>query len=136
MQSDDHLRDVQSVMMIMSRIGHGVATAIETTAGPELNGNGPIAVLFALDLEGPKRPTELQEITGLTSGGVSKLLDRMEALGLVTREFGAIAEDRRGALVRLTPRGRRTSRKIGNAVGDALAELRVQIKELGRLVEP
>ena len=123
-------------MMIMSRIGHGVATAIETAAGPELNGNGPIAVLFALDLEGAKRPTELQEITGLTSGGVSRLLDRMEALGLVTREFGAIAEDRRGSVVRLTPKGRRTSRKIGKAVGDALAELRVQIKELGKLVEP
>ncbi|MEV5239134.1 MarR family transcriptional regulator [Streptomyces cinnamoneus] len=42
----------------------------------------------------------------LSTGGVTRLVDRMEAAGLVVRD--ADPDDRRGRLVRLTPRGEET----------------------------
>ncbi|MDX3588191.1 MarR family transcriptional regulator [Streptomyces europaeiscabiei] len=43
----------------------------------------------------------------LTTGGATRLVDRMEAAGLVTREESPA--DRRGKLVRLTPLGEETA---------------------------
>ena len=43
----------------------------------------------------------------LTTGGATRLVDRMEAAGLVTREESPA--DRRGKLVRLTPLGEETT---------------------------
>ncbi|WP_269858528.1 MarR family winged helix-turn-helix transcriptional regulator [Streptomyces sp. RPT161] len=43
----------------------------------------------------------------LTTGGATRLVDRMETAGLVARE--AAADDRRMQLVRLTPPGERTA---------------------------
>src|SRR3954447_21779309 len=43
----------------------------------------------------------------LTTGGVTRLVDRMEAAGLVARDENP--EDRRGRLVRLTPLGEQTA---------------------------
>jgi DNA-binding MarR family transcriptional regulator len=49
-------------------------------------------------------PTELMHATMLSSGGVTKRLDRLEAAGLVGRRPDP--SDRRGTLVRLTRRGK------------------------------
>jgi DNA-binding MarR family transcriptional regulator len=49
-------------------------------------------------------PTELARATMLTSGGMTKRLDRLEQAGLVERRPDP--DDRRGTLVRLTRRGR------------------------------
>jgi DNA-binding MarR family transcriptional regulator len=51
-------------------------------------------------------PTELRRATLLSSAGMTKRLDRMTAAGLVERRRDP--GDRRGTLVRLTARGRRT----------------------------
>lgn len=51
-------------------------------------------------------PTQLMHATMLSSAGMTKRLDRMAAAGLVERHPDPA--DRRGTLVRLTPRGRRT----------------------------
>ena len=50
-------------------------------------------------------PTELAQATMLTSGGITKRLDRLVEAGLVERRPDP--DDRRGTLVRLTRRGRR-----------------------------
>jgi DNA-binding MarR family transcriptional regulator len=49
-------------------------------------------------------PTELMRTTMLSSGGMTKRLDRMAQAGLVERRSDP--DDRRGVLVRLTSRGR------------------------------
>lgn len=51
-------------------------------------------------------PTRLMHATLLSSAGMTKRLDRMAAAGLVERHPDA--SDRRGTLVRLTARGRKT----------------------------
>jgi DNA-binding MarR family transcriptional regulator len=50
------------------------------------------------------RPTDLMDATMLSSGGITKRLDRLTEAGLVERRPDP--HDRRGALVRLTRRGR------------------------------
>jgi DNA-binding MarR family transcriptional regulator len=61
-------------------------------------------------------PTQLTRATMLSSGGMTKRLDRMAEAGLVERR--ADPADRRGTLVRLTRRGRST---IDKAVAAHLA---------------
>ncbi len=55
-----------------------------------------------LDLMGPSTPGKLAERTGLTTGGVTVMLDRLEKAGLVRREPNP--NDRRSVLVRVNPR--------------------------------
>lgn len=49
------------------------------------------------------RMQELSELVVFTSGGLSRLVDRMEAVGYLARELSP--EDRRGIYVCLTPKG-------------------------------
>ena len=76
-------------------------------------------VLAALRRSGPPyelTPTQLLEAMIVTSGGLTKRLDRMAEAGLVTRRPDP--DDRRGTLVRLTRSGRST---IDRALADHLA---------------
>jgi len=58
--------------------------------------------LNILDLLGPVTPGKLAEYTGLTTGGVTVMLDRLEKADLVQREPNPA--DRRSLLVRVNPR--------------------------------
>jgi DNA-binding MarR family transcriptional regulator len=69
-------------------------------------------------------PTQLMRATMLSSGGVTKRLDRLAGAGLVERRPDP--SDRRGTLVRLTPKGK--------AVVDGALEMHVANEE--RLLEP
>jgi DNA-binding MarR family transcriptional regulator len=94
----------------------------------------PVTLLFSLDTEGPMRPTGIQQVTGLSSGGVTKLVERLEQRGLVARKTGAIDGDRRGVLVELTRRGRNTVRSMADAMAGALQDARPEAEELARLL--
>jgi DNA-binding MarR family transcriptional regulator len=50
-------------------------------------------------------PTRLMQLVTLTSGAMTNRIDRLEELGMVTREPDP--KDRRGVLIRLTPKGQR-----------------------------
>jgi DNA-binding MarR family transcriptional regulator len=54
-----------------------------------------------LELLGAVTPGKLAESTGLTSGGVTVMLDRLEKAGFVKRERNP--DDRRSVLVRVNP---------------------------------
>ena len=88
---------------------------------------GWFELLAALRRAGPPyalRPTDLMEATMLSSGGITKRLDRLQEAGLVERRPNP--DDRRGALVRLTRKGR--------AVIDGAFETHIANEE--RLLQP
>lgn len=69
---------------------------------------GDVRILLALWRAGPDtlmRPSDLFRSLLVTSGAITKQLDRLEARGLVRREHNA--EDKRGSLVRLTGAGKK-----------------------------
>ncbi|MFS6530183.1 MarR family transcriptional regulator [Microbacterium aurugineum] len=57
--------------------------------------------LFVLSTHGPRSPSFLAEQIGLTTGSASRMVDRLLAAGLVTRETDA--QDRRRVIVTATP---------------------------------
>src|SRR6478736_8490135 len=70
-------------------------------------GEGDFDVLATLRRAGPpyeRTPGELAEHTMITTGGMTKRLDRLERAGLVARR--AAEGDGRGRVVALTPAGR------------------------------
>jgi DNA-binding MarR family transcriptional regulator len=66
-----------------------------------------------LELAGPTTPGELARSTGLTTGGVTVMLDRLEKAGYLKREPNP--DDRRSLLVRINPR---TLEKIDSYYGE------------------
>jgi DNA-binding MarR family transcriptional regulator len=75
--------------------------------------NGDFDVLAALRRAGAPfrvRPVELSRSLLVTTGAITKRLDRLGALGLVERE--SADDDGRGKLVRLTPAGVATADRL------------------------
>lgn len=89
-----------------SRVGIGLAEIIETRAGVPLEVNDFVVLALAFT-EGPVRPRSIIDTVGLTSGGATKLVDRLVAAGLLSRTFGAVDDDHRAVLVGITRRGER-----------------------------
>lgn len=65
-----------------------------------------LAVLVSLDLFGEMRPTTVAEMLGGTTSMATKVLDRLERAGFLSRHMGSIAEDRRAITVEIADRGR------------------------------
>src|SRR5215813_4697965 len=60
-----------------------------------------------MELYGPLTPGRLAELSGLTTGGVTVVLDRLEKAGVIKREPNPA--DRRSYLVRVLPKFLRTA---------------------------
>lgn len=77
-------------------------------------------------------PTALQDMMVLTSGGLSKLLARIEADGQIVRTIGS--NDRRSVIVRLTDKGRvlveKAMRTQARVEHDLIATLAAEEREL------
>jgi DNA-binding MarR family transcriptional regulator len=74
-----------------------------------------------LDLMGPSTPGELARSTGLTTGGVTVMLDRLEKAGYVKREPNP--RDRRSVLVRLKPARLKKVNAFYGEINDRMARL-------------
>jgi DNA-binding MarR family transcriptional regulator len=136
MATPDPREQVQTLVLHMAALGSVLAArAAAVTKDPDVVESLPLLVLFSLDRDGPARPTALQEVTGLSSGGVTKLVERLEDKGLVRRRVGAVKGDRRGVLVELTRRGRQAARAIADAMASHLDDAGSAADELGRLLE-
>jgi len=126
---------VERLLLLMSEYERTVSAAmLDVSPEPDLAGSVSLVVLCTLDLEGPRRPGVLQEITGLSSGGVSKLLDRMEAAGVVRRTYGGVPGDNRGVLVSITRRGRALVGRFTSEVAARLPESRTLVNEVSSAV--
>lgn len=122
-------------MLKLSEFGQYISGHLLDVAGdPDLISNLSVIVLATLDLHGPQRPGDLQARTGLSSGGVTKLVDRLQDKGLVDRSYGAIPEDHRGVLVSLTPEGRKQIQAMAAALGRHVPETATLLKEMDRLI--
>ncbi|MFQ5418011.1 MAG: MarR family winged helix-turn-helix transcriptional regulator, partial [Myxococcota bacterium] len=67
----------------------------------------------SLRIEGPPyrlSPSELNRVLALSSGGITKTVDRLESAGLVVR--GPDPRDGRGVQVELTPSGRKRAARV------------------------
>ena len=120
----------------MGRLGERVGNAMVARADqPELLNNLHVIVLGDLLVGGPRRPTDIQALTGLTSGGVTKLLTRLESAGLILRELGAVPDDRRAVVVSLTTAGRRSAETMTDALLDDIESVREMLREMSALAE-
>jgi DNA-binding MarR family transcriptional regulator len=124
-------------VLLISRFFEGVITATARQYGLQ---RGDFLVLMTLvRVSGPKgmRPTELVRALLVTSGAITKQIDRLERLGLVERL--ANRADARSSPVRLTPEGRaigqavRKQRTLMNDVADRLAP--GDLEDLDRLLK-
>lgn len=128
-------REVEELLLKLAEFGQFVSNAMRKASGDgDIVENVPIMLLALLDLEGPQRPGDLQVRLGLSSGGVTKAVDRLVERGLVGRDYGAIPEDHRGVLVSLTEAGRRTIRTMTEALSAHLPESAALVRELDRLL--
>lgn len=79
--------------------------------------------LVLIDVAGPLRPGMIVKMTSLTSAGVSQLLERLEADGLVTRSLGAVPQDRRAVIVTINEVGRAALATVDRIVAKASGDL-------------
>jgi DNA-binding MarR family transcriptional regulator len=79
-------------------------------------------VLWALEQApaGQLRMHELAAQTVITRSNMTRLVDRLEAAGLVSRQRAP--EDRRGAFAQLTPAGKQMRARMWKVYGPAIAE--------------
>lgn len=130
MVEKDAVRAAQHVLVAFGRMGQVMHRAIASVIGDGLTSNPPVTTMLQIALDGPMRPGQIQDLTGLSSGGVSKMLDRMEGAGLVARRHGALATDRRASVVTLTPKGQRAAAAIAEQFLAVLGEVAVLLKEV------
>lgn len=78
-------------------------------------------VLWELEREGPSRPRDVQGRLLFPQSNLSRLLDRMEAQGLVER--ASCKEDGRGQLVRITDKGMELRKRMWTAHAGAIQAL-------------
>jgi DNA-binding MarR family transcriptional regulator len=126
----------ERLVLEMASFGSGVSKAMaDATGSPDFVANAPLLVLCLLDLDGPARPSAIGAVVGLTSGGTTKLLDRMEEAGLIRRAYGVFDDDHRGVQVTLTPRGRKLLRTAAGALVDHLPDVASVVKNIVATLE-
>lgn len=77
--------------------------------------------MHLLELQSAATPGELARFAGLTTGGITVVLDRLEAAGYIRREPNP--GDRRSTLIRLIPARLKKLQAIYQAQGDGLARV-------------
>ena len=75
----------------------------------------PRLALATLASSGDARPVQLAELLGVSSGGLTYIVDQLESDGLVQRSYGGVEHDRRAVVISLTQ------------PGDAAAELMADV---------
>ena len=107
-------------LLSAARLGIQMNTAIERVPSPGTSNNLPIMVLASVLQEGPLRIGDLASRVGMTSGGMTKAIDRLELDGLVERI--ADVDDGRALRVAITEVGEKYMHQVAdNVVGEVLA---------------
>ena len=115
-------------MIGFTDFGRTWTNSINRSVGFDVSDNQSIVLLSRLAIDGTMRPGEIAELAGLSSGGVTKLVTRLEKQGLVSRSHDSVPDDRRAVLVSLTPRGEEITAEFAG-------EFRLLMVALGPLVK-
>jgi MarR family transcriptional regulator, organic hydroperoxide resistance regulator len=78
-------------------------------------------VLNLVDLAGGAKPGDLARMTGLTTGGVTVCLDRLERAGFIRRERNP--DDRRSVIVRTEPERMKQIVALYKSVNEVMGEI-------------
>jgi DNA-binding MarR family transcriptional regulator len=126
----------EEILVILGRLGRAMHDAIATRVDTDLVGNADVFVICSLDLRGPLRPSDIVDGMGMTSGGVTKLIDRLEQRGYIRREYGAFASDRRATRLVLTEEGAQLARDYADVVLAEMDTVADAIRSLRDLSDP
>jgi DNA-binding MarR family transcriptional regulator len=115
---------VDAVRLLFNRLCHLVVeieSALEGVSGTREGARWELdtprlGALLSIDIFGPQRPGSIGELTGMSSGGTTKLVTRLEEAGLVTRSSGEVPGDRRAVIVSITDEGRTALRAFERIV--------------------
>ncbi|MEA2024998.1 MAG: MarR family transcriptional regulator [Actinomycetota bacterium] len=119
---------VEDTLLVMTKYGQSMSEAAVSILGADdLVSNVSLSTLMLLHSDGPQRPTRIAELTGLTSGGATKLITRLETGGLVVREEGIVPSDGRAVVVALTETG---TEKVGEVVMALAPQIDALVDEL------
>jgi len=128
----DPASDHESTGPVLDVLGRlltvGTSFVEDATGSVERFGISDAVDRFALVYlaQGESRPSQLADYLRLTPAGATGLVERLEGLGLVERQPGGLASDRRVALVWLTRRGRQATEAMLEAFGrheDAMLDI-------------
>jgi len=122
------------LLVVLARLGSAVTSAMTGTGvAPRLVSNRAAITLCLLELDGPSRATDLADRLGMTRGGTTKLLDRLERAELVTSDRAS--HDRRWRRVAITDHGRGIITTGARHLIDSLAEVPALRAGLGDLAD-
>jgi DNA-binding MarR family transcriptional regulator len=115
---------VGRMMLAMTSAGIEITSVLSTTFGSDLPvRNSTILVMLRLRGEKRQRPNELAAAAGMTSGGMSKVIDHLEEAGFVVRIDDPSDPDGRSVYVELTAQGERMLDDILEVVAQPVGTL-------------
>lgn len=139
--------EIAAIAVPIHRIAEQLSVAVEQALRDHHLQRSAFEVLQSLLLaEGDLSPTDLHQALLVTSGGLTKILDRLQRAGLV--HVRQDQQDKRRRLVSLTPAGAKTAREaerrvveaerrvLGPALGNAqVRHLAAALRQLAQTLE-
>lgn len=96
---------VAKAILRLAALGDGISADLaDSGLDATVINNSSVTTLLLLAESGPTRPVDLAGRAGMTTGGMTKVIDRLVDHGLVTRSTEGVS-DGRGVLVDLTATG-------------------------------
>lgn len=93
-----------AALLLMAGAGNEITELLRSSGDMAISGNAQIWVLVFLRTKGPSRPVQLAKSFGMSTGGMTKVLDQLEEAGLVIRTADDV-KDGRHRLTHLTDQG-------------------------------
>jgi DNA-binding MarR family transcriptional regulator len=106
---------------LMGGAGASLSRRLDEELG--VNGLRPRLALATLAVWGTARPVQLADLLGVSSGGLTYIIDQLESDGLVQRTYGDVAHDRRAVVIALTPAGRASAQIMADLLHDHADDL-------------
>lgn len=98
----------------MGAVGALLSRRLDEDLG--VSGLRPRLALSTLAVWGTARPAQFADLLGVSSGGLTYIIDQLEADGLVHRSYGDVEHDRRAVVIALTESGRAAAKILADVL--------------------